>query len=165
MREVIQEAEKHLQKHSSSKNFLKYQIDLIKTFKPNPFKSKLKKTKAWLVTWEYMFTKEENQSKTIVNIFDSRLSAEKIRDFIENFYISTQYSSLEKATFASRRKNNPYPAEFFRYNGIKWQGRITCGHNPHLYARLVKNLTVVINKAGQEIVSWDEVPLPQKIGL
>jgi len=164
MADVIKEAKKHLKKYSSNKEFLNYQIDLIESFKPNPFKSKIKKSKAWLITWEEFGTIEKDQSKKIVSIFDSRVSSDKIRDYTENFYISTQYSPLEKITFANKRRNNPYPAEYFRIDGVPWQGRITCGDNPHLFARIVKNLIVVNNEFGQETISWVEQPIPENLG-
>nr|NJM03439.1 hypothetical protein [Desulfobacula sp.] len=161
---VIKEAEKHLKKYSSSKKFIDYQIDLIKSFKPNPFKSRINKSRAWLITWEKFRAEEENdQSNKIVSIFDSRVSSDKIKDYAENFFISTQYSPFEKITFANKRKNNPYPAEYLRINGIQWQGRIVCGHNPYLLARLVKNLIVVNNESGQEIISWEEQPIPKDL--
>jgi hypothetical protein len=165
MQDVIKEAKKHINKYSSSKKFLNYQIDLIKSFKPNPFKSKLKKTRAWLVTWEEIGTETMELSERIVNIFDSRLSAERIKDFIEDFYISTQYSPFEKVTFSNNRKNNPYPAEYFKINGIPWIARITCGHNPYLFARIVNNLTVVLNQPDQEIMSWEDLPIPENLRL
>lgn len=162
MSDVIKEAKKHLKKWSSDTKFINYQVNLIKTFRPNPFKDELKKTKAWLITWEGLgVNNNSSSSQRIVNIFDSRVSAEKIKQFTEDYYIATQFNSFEKATFASNRKYNPYKAEFARINGIEWLGQIRCGHNPFLFARIVANLIVVFDKSAQEIVHWQELPVPQ----
>ena len=157
MKEVIEEAETHLRKWSSSKKFMDYQKGLIKIFKPNPFKNKLAKSKAWLITWE---GSKVNKSQQVVNIFDSRISTQRVKDFLENYYIACHYSLFEKATYASNpsRKRNPYPAESAKLNGVPWHGQFTCGHNPFLFARIVKNLIVSIDKKKKEIISWEEMP-------
>lgn len=162
MAEVIKEAEKHLRKWSSSEKFITYQKGLIKSFKPNPFKNKLKKSKAWLITWEGTGVNKKKMSQYVVNIFDSRMSTQRIKDFLESYYIACHYGLFEKATYASNpsRKRNPYPAESAKFNGVRWHGQLTCGHNPFLFARIVENLVVSIDKENKETINWEELPPP-----
>ena len=65
-----------------------------------------------------------------------------VAEFIENYYVASQYSLAEKLTYAKSKKNNPYPATPTELGGGRWWGRITCGPDPFLYARLVVNVAV-----------------------
>ena len=116
--------------------------------------------KAWLITWEWIgdHAKKENN---IVSILNSCTSAEKVRQYAERIYVDSEYSLTERLEYAKNRKNNPYPAEFDRINGVSWEGRIHCGHNPFLYARLVMNLGVKLDSNGQEHLEWEEIPRPK----
>ncbi len=57
---------------------------------------------------------------------------------------------------ANRPKKKPFRVEKTQMiNGVPHGGRITYGHNPHIYARMVCNLT--ISEEGEfEIVTWQE---------
>ena len=57
-------------------------------------------------------------------------------------YANEFYTCRERIAFAKDKKLNPYGATFDDIEGIPWQGRILCGHNPWLEARLVDNLHV-----------------------
>ena len=161
MSKVIEEVTKFLKSQGGHPDHIKHQIKLIKSFRPNPFKAKIKKKKAWLVTWENAGKTKKDNSEDIVSIFDSRKSATKVKEFVEQYYISENYSLFEKATYATKSKNNPYPAEFEQIEGGgRWQGRITCGHNPFLFARVVENLVVVFSNNGNEVITWEEQPKP-----
>ncbi len=45
-------------------------------------------------------------------------------------------------------------------NGLAWQGQITCGHNPRLFARLVDNLQTTGGPDEEAKVVWTERPKP-----
>lgn len=62
--------------------------------------------------------------------------------------------------YAKNRTFNPYPAEFERVNGVTWEGQITCGHNPWLFARLVDNLANTGEPDDEATVVWTERPKP-----
>jgi hypothetical protein len=62
---------------------------------------------------------------------------------------------------ARNRASNPYPPVFDALDGSRGVGRITCGHNPYLYARLVDHLRVETGPDGLERPSWSERPRPQ----
>lgn len=108
---------------------------------------------AWLVTWESTSPLDRNK---IVAVFRPQLAAEKIRQIVEALYSSSVYTDREKIRWALKSKENPYPAEFDRINGVPWQGRIHCGHNPYLFARLVDELRVESREDGSEETVWDE---------
>jgi hypothetical protein len=88
--------------------------------------------KAWIVTWEG--SDESVDRRKIVAVYNSRRSPEQVRKAIQQLYIDLVYSEDEKVACATDRGKNPYPAERHQF----W--RITCGHNPHLYARRVDNI-------------------------
>ena len=161
MKEIIKEAEKHLATQGCAKGHISYQVNLIKSFKKNPYYKK-NFGKAWLITWEGTSV-DEDITKRIVSIQNSRLSSDKIKKYMEQFYIDHSYSLFEKLTYKNNKKNNPYKAEYIKIDGHSWQGRITCGHNPFLLGRLVSNLRYLEDKNGNEYVTLDEMPIPKRL--
>ena len=87
-----------------------------------------------------------------------------MRQHVERLYIDFTSSLTERLEFVryNQRSEVPYPAEFMRVgpNNIQFQGRIICGHNPWLYARLVTDLRVTTTDRGEETLLWSELPLP-----
>jgi hypothetical protein len=80
---------------------------------------------AWLVTWAGTNPPEEQ----VVAILNHKLGDDRVRDMVQQLHIVlTNYSSEEKLRCANLSTNNPYQAELHRFE------RITCGHNPWLYA-------------------------------
>jgi len=114
---------------------------------------------AWLITWEWAGDHARREDR-IAGILSSRLTAEQIKEIVETIYANEFYTYRERIAFAKDRKANPYPATFDDIDGIPWQGRIRCGHNPWLEARLVDNLLVLQGANGDEELSWDERPNP-----
>ena len=39
---------------------------------------------------------------------------------------------------------------------------ITCGHNPFIFARYVKNLRLFEGKDGDAALAWDDLAIPDK---
>src|ERR1035438_790623 len=99
---------------------------------------------AWLVTWEGTSSAPENPVAAILNY---RMSASRVKDFVELLYVSLTCSPREKLIVAKNAKVNPYPAEMTLFQ------RIHCGHNPLLHARLVSELKVI-----DGILNWTEPP-------
>ena len=116
---------------------------------------------AWLITWEWMgnHAKVDNEVAAILNY---RFSGEKVRQIVDLSYVNSQYSLRERIAYAKNKQDNPYPAQFHRLGGVPWLGRIHCGHNPYLYARLVDNLCVNVNNEGEEELTWKERYAPDK---
>jgi hypothetical protein len=114
---------------------------------------------AWLVTWECMgdHAKVDNP---IAAILHYSLPAKKVKEIVELIYVNTHFSLAERLTYAKNRKNTPYPAEYDTIHDVSWEGRIVCGHNPSLDARLVDELTLKVDEKGKEILTWKERKKP-----
>jgi hypothetical protein len=114
---------------------------------------------AWLVTWEWSgdHAKVDNKVAAILN---RRWSAKKVAEYVEFIYYS-EYSNSEKIGLATGKLSNPYPVRWDALDGVPWLGRMTCGHNPWLFARQADNLRVEENDSGLEEVLWDERPRPR----
>ena len=80
---------------------------------------------------------------------------------MEQLYAALGKSPWDKISYADQPRENGYPADFMRINGIPWEGHIRCGHDPHLFARLVSNLKVVVKSNGVEKAVWTEKPIPE----
>ena len=118
--------------------------------------AKIRMSRAWLVTLEHL-----DKPAEVISVFKTQCSADTVREYMEQYYVDHFYSLQEKLVYAVSRKENPYPATFEMLpDGIRWQGRITCGHNPFLRGRIVANLQVIFTD-GNEHLTWTELPLPQ----
>ena len=113
--------------------------------------------KAWLVTWEYIgeHAKVDND---IVAILPYRYSPRKVKEVVEQLYANS-LGLNDRLRYANDRKSFAYPAEFDSINGIPWCGRITCGHNPWLFARFVDDVKVDSNNENKLI--WVERTIPE----
>ena len=114
---------------------------------------------AWLVTWEWIGDHAKRDNK-IVAVLNWRLSPEKISEMIEMIYANEYYSLEERVAFAKNKKMNPYKTTYDDINGIPWKGRLFCGHNPFLVARLVDNLYVKKDSSGNEVLDWEKRKKP-----
>jgi hypothetical protein len=114
-------------------------------------KSYLKK--AWLITWEGT----QKKKNKIVSFFSTRKPDKWVKDYLEIFYMEKLGSLNERISFAKNKKDTPYRAEKAYTIGKSGKKYLcfTCGHNPHLFARHVFNLTVSI-KSGREKLDWEE---------
>lgn len=154
--DILVEVERYLKSRGVNENDVNEELTLIKRFAANPMK-KTKMKSAWLIT------KEGTEiSGEVVAILNYRKSADYVRELIENLYIRENYSLHEKFTYARSRKNNPYPAEFVRFNDARWLNCITCGHNPYLLARLVHDLVIIADDLGNDRLEWKEIPIPKE---
>ena len=123
---------------------------------------------AWLITWEWVGdydevaerAKAENKVAAILNY---RFSGERVREIAEILYVSN-YSDLSvRVAYAKNKKNYPYHAQFHTLGGVSWTGRITCGYQPCLYARLVDDIRVHIDENGNQTLTWKERPIPEHL--
>ena len=155
---VIREAKRWLRQQNVTKEGIESQAELIRRFHPNPFQ-KRKLGSAWLITWEGT-SPPKSQRERIVSILGYRVSSDRVLECVEQIYVDRLYSLHEKMSYARHRADNAFPAEYHRVGGISWGGRITCGHDPQLLARPVKNLTLSEGSRGEDVLSWDEIPIP-----
>lgn len=118
---------------------------------------------AWLVTWEEHPPRQLKAARErIVSILGPRTKAETVKAIVEALHNSAHYTLSEQAGFANRRTFDALPAEYALFDGTRYLGRITCGHNPYLYARLVDKLKIT-GHPGDEEVTWIDRPLPEKL--
>ena len=110
---------------------------------------------AWLVTWEWAGPHAQ-VTDPIAAILPWRLSAKRVADIVELLYANSEYSLAERVAYAKDKSSAPYRAEFGTFRRAPWEGRIVCGHNPHLEARLVRRLRVQRGPAGEGILVWEE---------
>ena len=154
--DIKAEAADYLASNSWNPATIPQQIKRVERFVKS-IKPAQKKKSAWLVMWETM-DDELPYEKRIISIRDGRTSPDRIKEYVEQFYISTSYSLSEKMHYSSHRKDNPYPAEFFSHpSGGRWLGGITCGHNPFIVAHFVKKLKIYIDDEGGPALSWEMV--------
>ena len=127
----------------------------------NNFRKHRRKIVAWLITWEWIgdHAKVENKIATILNY---RLAEDTVREVMERIYIDNYTSLGERVAYAKNKKSHPYPAQSDRVNGVPWSGRMYCGRNPYLYARIVDDLHVKIDENGEETLIWKERPRPKR---
>ena len=125
---------------------------------------------AWLVTRHWI---ADHPKWEVAAIFSSRLGGDRVREFVElldvtggAYTLSEQYSMMwprRRHPLLLGETNTPYPAKFGQTKGGKpWGGEICCGNDPYLRARLVDDLIVQIDVAGQppSAPTWKERPRP-----
>jgi hypothetical protein len=103
----------------------------------------LKLKSAWVVTWVGSNTHNDPP----LAVLDYRLSHSSVRDIVELLWAVDRYTPEEQLRYVKSPKDNPYPASVSLFQ------RITCGHNPFLFARLVRDLRL----EGEEL-KWTEPP-------
>ena len=115
---------------------------------------------AWLITWQSAGDHVVVDQK-VASILNPRLSGGEVRKRVEQLYADSKYSPYERLEYVKKPGENPYPAEFVSLRRVRFEGRITCGHNPYLLARKVNELRVVTDEEGRETLEWKERPLPE----
>jgi hypothetical protein len=118
----------------------------------------------WLITWEWCGEHAKRDDK-VAAVLNSRLSPEQVCRFVEFIYTSAYNSLSERLSYATRRAQNPYPALFGALGRVPWEGQITCGHNPWLFARRVDNFSVRQNGEREEQAEWEERPRPNIVWM
>ena len=112
--------------------------------------------RAWLVSWEWDGEHARYEGEQRYLIIGPRRSAKYVADVMERLYAQSQYTLGEQASLAAGRWKNPYPATIGH-----WE-RITCGHNPFLFGRPVKDLRVEAGEDGVERLVWEDLPIKQE---
>jgi hypothetical protein len=112
-------------------------------------KSPLKATKVWLITREFT----DGRAGDVVTFISGRKSSGTVMELMEQLYLGNECTTYEKLHYTKNKKNNPYPAEYHRRNGIPYSGLMFCGLDPFYKARKVENVVVDI----EGISCWDEL--------
>lgn len=156
--DITAATKEYLEKRSWNPAAIPRQIARVELFVKSIKPTRTKKS-AWLIMWETV-GEELPYRDRIISIRDGRTNSERIREFVEQFYISSASSLSEKMHYSSHPKDNPYRAEYMTHpRGGRWSGGITCGHNPFISARFVKKLKVYMDDDGEPALSWEDVTL------
>lgn len=109
--------------------------------------------KAWLVTWEWG-ADAVAVADAVVAFYNPRWSSERVAPLVEQLYAERTSTLAERAAYAKRPSNNPYPAR------KDFNGHILCGAHPWLYARVVEALKIQTEAGtGVETATWVEPPI------
>ena len=115
---------------------------------------------AWLVTWEYAgdwewARKQGFVDRKVAAILNYRRSSSTVKLIVEIIYRS-RCALFEQLRFAKHNDKNPYQVTWGTLGGVPYDGRMTCGHNPYLHARRVRDLESFILEDGSEHLRWNE---------
>lgn len=149
--EILDEARGYLAKKGVSGFAAEEQLARVAKFIRSAKLVRRKKS-AWLITRRSDVNSEGTE---VVAILDSRRSVDRVREFLEQFHIATEYGLSEKLLYAARPKENPYPAKANVDRESMRVVNVSCGHNPWLDARLVRNLEVM-RSGEQTVLTWLE---------
>ncbi len=110
--------------------------------------------KAWIVRWGWIGDNANVDCPDVV-VLSARMSAERIREYVEVLYKFHKYSFHEQLGQAryNNPQQNPYPAKF----AGNWQGNIVCGHNPYLEAFLATDISVKSDGKGEEELRFNRI--------
>ncbi len=109
--------------------------------------------RAWIITQE-----GTRQSREVIGILSARKSAKTIKAYLEWLYALLNYSASGHIDFSNYRKPAvTYKAEFWTTNtGVPMETLMLCGHNPHLVARLAKDVTLIEADGEQPVLKWTQ---------
>lgn len=112
---------------------------------------------AWLITWEYLGEHAASHQRFIA-ILSSRKHCSTVAEFVEFHYGINNLNATEMSYYANRRRELPFIIKNSAIiNDVPHADRITCGDNPHIYARKVSELTISRNNENNsETVRWKE---------
>jgi hypothetical protein len=150
---VCDEAEEHLFEQGASASLMRSELDRVRLFWDS-WKLTGSAKSRWLVFWNSTEKPVFHSSNQLIAAFDTRLSTDRITDFMTCYYLAQEATVREKIYFATRRKQNPYVASF----AGDWDGKrigYTCGHNPWIESRVCRNVTVYTACGEEQIVGWE----------
>ena len=105
---------------------------------------------AWIITWENAGDGESS----VALILPGDIEAERVEWLVQELYIANTASDPEKFDSGLRRRV-AYPAK--KSTTTSGHVRISCGHNPHLRARLVQGIRLQQGEDGVEFLGWTEL--------
>ncbi len=89
----------------------------------------------------------------LIAVLSGRLSYKRVADFVKWTWASAKLTPEEWFDGIRNRKlaYEPHPGVI---GTAQWQGEMTCGHNPFVWARLVRNARVEVSGDERSLV-WD----------
>lgn len=119
----------------------------------------VKSKRAWFITWEPI-NQDNRKGYNVVTILNYRVSDNTVKKILEQLYVDQTFFPSERIAYTKSKKSKSHLVQFDEINGISWWGRMTCGHNPYLYARQVCNIRVKEDENGKEFFEWEEIKKP-----
>jgi hypothetical protein len=119
------------------------------------------KKRAWVIRWEDVTTSPIQRK--VIAIMDSRISGERIRWFVEQFYMTQTSTPTEMILYARDKQRNPDKAKFMNNSQMECMGYISCGHQPRIIATIVEDVKVEDPGDGTQHVTWTDIPLPPPV--
>jgi hypothetical protein len=102
---------------------------------------------AWLITWECGNDSAEVIDK-VITIINHRKGKDFVLNLVEVLYSISNSNLKEIGICAKDKAHNPYKSKY------DFNGNITCGANPFIMARKVKNIEITTNSQDKEVISW-----------
>ena len=111
----------------------------------------------------------------ITAILPVQSSPETVKQLMERLYANHTYTPEEMLAALPPKGHNPYRATYgsitVKDHGVPrtatYTGQLSCGHNPHLYARQVTGLRVGTGNYadGSRRLEWQDRPRPEGMEL
>ena len=112
---------------------------------------------AWLVTWEGTTPEDFPRGRKVVAVLHHAVAPANVKRVIEALYLALATSEEDIVNFGRTSKQNPYPARKSTIDGVGIVDDLRCGHNPHLWARKVRQVRW---DAQTDCAAWTELDLP-----
>ena len=65
--------------------------------------------------------------------------------------------------YARDKQRNPDKAQFMNNGQTECMGYISCGHEPRIFATIVKDVRVEDSGDGTPHVTWTDIPMPSPV--
>ena len=107
---------------------------------------------AWLLSWSG--TQPGKPKNKILYILDASKSPEEVAEIVQILHNLFICNLAELADYSQPGAHIPYQSQL--QETPPGYTSIYCGHNPHIDARLVRNLEVTEDSDGIETIAWEE---------
>lgn len=109
-----------------------------------------KHKKVWLIEWCSTNNSPSPTGNDFIGIYDGRVDYRFIAKLIEFYYATFNYTKSEMScSFCGNAKKTIYPALIGNY-----VGKMSCGNNPFISARLVENIVI-----DGDNINYDEISI------
>ncbi len=125
-----------------------------------PNTTKPRGVNAWLITWERMGDYAAVEDPLIA-ILSHRLGYSRVAEFVKWTWASATLTP-EEWLAGMRHRRFAYEPQPERIGGVPWAGDMSCGHNPFVWARLVRNARTEGSSAERELC-WERWVLSPEV--
>jgi hypothetical protein len=108
--------------------------------------------RAWVIEWQWAGEHARHEGPRWM-LLHWRISARTVADLMEKLYAQSEYALSEQVGLLSGKWASPYRAEIHAFD------RITCGHNPYLFACPAMDVRVQTSADGDEMLAYEPLPI------